>query len=510
MFSAVKAEDHIILSMNVDNIYKMASYVAGTSVDRQLLFKMIVPKNLDIICFVNDLAIKRKIGPKYVIQGEFDTYHPDDYIYHQCKFIGSNTELCNVVIKDTYDESLMDGGEACPGTLALSSFYKNAYNQVSSEILNKNSLFVRGNAGIYSILERNLAEFVTYLSWSKTNEVLRYVRSFNTTKNFDLASSFELVERTDGVMFDIVRKLKESKDTSFYMIDERTGNKIKMQVEGAIPSGEGGLTADFYHQEFLNNLAAYRNGTVNTITAAIKSADDRIKKSMSIGIRTGISMAASLSRQGWTLEVIDGVDYFVYHNKIYANSVVGSATGDRNKRYLFPKECENLIYLYDVTVPIDTVLRSGISVSDPTKGVRAKGFNPHRSSNAGDIYDELKHTSELGKVCIGDLDGKPFEKIVNLVDALSIVYQPSMMGNLASRCVSCMFGQDISVMSTSTTKVNIEKSKEYIKPFTDNKGVFLKPAPKVAKDKDKDKKDPEEPVMASRSEVRSGAIFSVE
>jgi len=506
VFSAVKSDDHVLVSIGIENLHKMATYMVGQSVDRQTLFKMVIPKNLDIICFVNDLAIKRKIGPKYVIQDNFDQYHPDDYIYHQSKIVGAS-DLCNVFIKDSYDDALMEG-EACPGTLALATFYKNAYSQVSSEILNKNSLFVRGNAGIYSIIERNLAEFMVYLSWTKTNEVLRYIRSFDVSKNIDLASSFEVCERTDGVMFDIVRRLKESKDSSFYMIDGKTGNKIKMLVDGDVPDAESGLTSDFYHQEFINNLAAYRNGTMTSITSAIKSADDRIRKSMSAGVKTGVSMVASLMRQGWKVEVIDGVDYFVYPNKVYVNSVVG---GDRNKRFTFPEECNNIIYIYDITVPIDTLIRSGISVSDVTKGVRARGFHPHRSSCAGDIYEELKHTGDLGKVCIGDLDGKPFEKIVNLVDALSIAYQPSMMGNLPSKCVSALFGYDLSVMtSSSSSESNIKKSRELIKPFMDNKNILNKPIPSAKKEEKKSKVLSTGEPEAPRSGVRAGAIFSVE
>jgi hypothetical protein len=489
VYSIVRSDNMVVVSIDANNIYRMAQQLMkGTSVDKSKISALLVPKNVDIICFVNDLALKNKIGSKYLISGTIDQYHPDDYIYHQNRF---SSDQCNVIIKDGYDEMLM-GGEACPGTIALSEFYKNAYAQVSSTILNKNSLFARSAGGFYSIIERNIAEFNIYLSWTKMNEVMKYLRSFNTGDNFDLASSFELVERTDGVMFDIVRKLKEGKDSSFFMMDNKTGNKIKMLVDGSIPDASSELTADFYHQEFLNNLAAYRNGTVGTITNAIKSVDERIQRSMSIGVRTGMSLASSLVKQGWALEVVDGVECFVYHDKVYANAVVG---GNYNKRYTFPKECENLIYLYDITVPIDSCLHSGINVSDPVKGVRARGFNPHRSAGSNDIYEDLKHVKTLGRVCIGDLDGKPIEKIVNLIDALSAVYQPSMMGNLASKCVSILFGGDTGVMSSSATKENLEKSKEYIKPFIENKGILVSSTTKKSKEE---------------KGVRSGAIFRVE
>ena len=496
MYSAVRSENMVVVSIDSQNVYKMAQQLMkSTSIDKSRIQSILVPKNSDIICFINDLVVKNKIGSKYVITGNFDNYHPDDNIYHQNRYSG---DQCNIFIKDSYDEMLM-GGEACPGTLALGEFYKNAYAQVSSTILNKNSLFARSAGGFYSIVERNVAEFTIYLSWTKMNEVMKYLRSFNTGDNFDLASSFELVERTDGITFDIVRRLKESKDSSFFMLDGKTGQKIKMMVDGTIPDATSELTADFYHQEFMNNLAAYRNGTVGTITSAIKSVDERIQRSMSIGVKTGMSLSASLVKQGWSIEVVDGAECFVYHDKIYANSVVGD-NNSGTKRYLFPKECENLLYLYDITVPIDNVMRSGISVSENNKGVRAKGFFPHRSSGSGDVWDELKTVKSLGRICIGDLDGKPIEKIVNLLDALSGVYKPSMMGNLPARCVSVLFGGDIGVMSSSATKENIEKVKEYIKPFIDNKGIFNKIASSTKESKAK----------AEEKGARMGSVFTVD
>jgi hypothetical protein len=468
VYSVVRSDNMVVLSVDSSNVNRMAQQLMKTtSIDKGKIHSILVPKNIDIICFINDLVLKNKVGSKYLISGKLESFHPDDYIFHQSKMSG---DQCNIFIKDTFDEMLM-GGEACPGTLALVEFYKNAYAQVSSTILNKNSLFARSAGGFYSIIERNMAEFVVYLSWTKLNEVIKYFRSFNTGENFDLASTFELVERTDGIAFDIVRRLKESKDSSFFMLDGKTGSKIKMMVDGTIPDATSELTAEFYHNEFLNNLSAYRNGTVNTLTNAIKSVDERIQRSMSSGIKTGMQLSASLIKQGWVIEVVDGAECFVYHDKVYANSVVG---GSNMKRYTFPKECENLLYLYDITVPIETVMRSGIAVSENNKGVRARGFFPHRSAGSVDVYEEVKAHKNLGRMCIGDLDNKPIEKIVNLLDAFSCVYQPSMMGNLPSKCISSLFGNDISVMSSGASKENIEKAKEYIKPFIDNKGILNK------------------------------------
>jgi hypothetical protein len=481
----------------------MAKHIDNSvGIDTNELIKVITPKNIDIISFVNDMAMRGKISSKYVVSSGIEDYHPNDYIYHQFQY---NNSICNIFIKDSYDEALMGGGSAedCPGTKKLVEYYKSSYDNTQLKVLNKSSMFIRVGGGIFSVIERNIAEFLVYLSWVKLNEVLRVIKARNPDVNVNLASSFELVERSDGVAFDIVRKLKESKDTSFFMLDGKTGNKIKMSVDSDIPEMKGGLTEAFYHDEFMKNLASYRAGTVDSITGAIKSADERIKRSMSVGVKTGLKLANQLVREGWVIESVNHVDSFVYPHKVYITSVF-----DGSKRYVMPEDCRDKLYLYDITVPIDQSL---YGLSNSGLGVRARGFHPHRSSGSSNYYDDLAHVTELNKLCIGDLDGKPIEKIVNLIDALSGAYKPSMMGNAASRCVSVLYGASFGVMSSDAGKQSVKDTMEYVKPFEANRGIFNKPiVDKAATKKSKTDTDASdasgEPVMRA---ARSGSIFSV-
>jgi hypothetical protein len=495
VYSIARGNDHLVLSINTENVDRMVKQIAKSSIDASELVKILTPKNIDIISFVNDLAVKNKVAPKYVISTDIESYHPNDFIYHQCKY---NNNICNVILADRYNEVLMsDYTEDCPGTKKLVEYYKNSYNTSQLKVLNKNSMMVRGGGGIYSLIERNIAEFIVYLSWVKINDVLRLVKSKYPESNVDLGSSFEIVERADGAVFDIVRKLKESKDTSFFMLDGKTGNKIKMSIDMSVPEVHSDLTAEYYNEEFLRNMASYRAGTVDAITGAIKSADDRIRKSMSVGIKTGMQLSRSLIKQGWVMEEVSGMECFVYPNKVYINSVVG---GKDMKKYMFPEECRDVLYVYDITVPIDATLHG---LNDRTLGVKARGFHPHRGSGASNYYGDLDHTTDLNVVCIGDLDGKPIEKMPLLIEALSTAYSPSMMGNAASKCVSSLFGSDYGVMSSDTSSKEVKKLLAYIDPFIKNKGVLNAPtAKKVAATKLTD-------IEVPTPRIRSGSVFSV-
>jgi len=500
VYSIVKNTDYLVLSISLENVQRMVRQIARTDIDTSELVKIIVPKNIDIISFVNDLALKSKVAPKYIISGNIDTYHPQDGIYHQTRF---NNGICNIIIKDTYDDVMMGGSsgtgsEDCPGTKNIVNFYKNSYDAAQLRVLNADSTFVRGGGGgIFSVLERNIAEFIVYLSYSKTNDILRIIKSRNPNVNVDLASSFEVVERTDGSMFDIVRKFRENKDTNFFLRDGKTGTEIKMTMDPNIPEMKSDTTAEYYHEEMMRNLASYRAGTADTLLGAIRSADDRIKRSMSVGVKTGMVLAKNLLKDGWKIEEVNGVDCFVHPDKVYVTSVVGND----GRKYSFPEECKDIMYLYDITVPIDACLHG---LNNNRIGVKAKGFHPHRSSGASNYYNDLEHTDELQVVCIGDLDGKPIENIVNLVDTLSCANRRSMMGNAASRCISTFFGEEYAVMSSDAKSKEVKKIMEYIKPFLDNKGIAIK-KPSVTKKKDSG--DDHEPVMRS---VRSGGIFTAE
>jgi hypothetical protein len=502
VYSAVRSDKMVVLSVDITNLHNMLSQLTGGSVDLQAVMRLALPTNQDIITLVNDLALKSKIGPRYIINTDFAKYHPADHIFHQNKTMEHGYQAI-VYIKDEFDDILMSGGEDCPGTRELVAYYKNAYKSLTSEILNKNSLFVRGDSGIFSVIERNLAEFITYLSWSKMNEIIKYAKSTKPDANFDLASSYELFEKSNGVVFDIVRTLKEHKDSSFYLLDGKSGSKIKVVVDGGVPDTTNDEIAAYYHSEFIRNTKAYRAGSMQVLEKAVKNANERIRKSMSVGVKTGMVLSRTLMKQGWEMKEVDGVDCFVYPNTLYINSAIGGAG---MKKYIFPDECHNLLYLYDITVPIDSVLVSGLSTSDPRRGVRARGLSPHRASGgSGDVISDLNHASDLTKVCIGDLDGKPIESIVDMLDALSVAYEPSMMGNLPTRCIMLLFGRDVEIMSSSASDADHKATVKFLQPFVKNKGSALKPKKPASSSDKADKAE----IKVKEKVMRSGtAIFS--
>jgi len=475
VYSAVKNNDYIILSISPAHIVTMLKHIGKVDVSNDDITRIFTPKNIDIISFVNDLAIKNKIATKYMISADIDKYQPHDYIWTQSRY---NNGVCNVIIKDAYDVTLMGetrdtGSSDSQGTKAIADYYVSAYDSTQKKILNQNSLYIRSGGGIFSIIERNISDFVTYLSWVKLNDAMKFIKSRNPEANTDLASSFEIIQKTDGTVFDIVRKLKEGKDSSFFLLDGKTGSKIKMMVDNNIPDIQSDTTEKYYHDEFVNNMAAFRAGTVGSLTAAIKSADDRIKRSMSVGVSTGLQLAAALNKQGWTQKTVGGRECFVYPGRVNVTTFVDNA----HKRFVIPEDCQEIMYLYDITVPINPCI---YGISSDGDCVKARGFHPHRAgSGGGNPYIELNHVKDLNRICIGDLDGKPIEKIVNLIETLSGAYQPSMMGSLASRCIAHFTGSsDITGMSSSdTSSPEYKKTMEYLEPIIKHKGFTKKIKP---------------------------------
>jgi hypothetical protein len=504
VYSAVKNNDYIVLSVSPSNIFNMLKHIGKCEIGFDEFSRIVTPKNSDIISFVNDLVIKGRIANKYMVSLNLEEYHLNDFIWHQNKYVNN---ICNVFIKDTYDDVLMGGerdgfAQDCPGTRKLAETYTSAYDTTQKKVLNQNSLYIRSGGGIFSIIERNMSDFIIYLSWVKLNDALKYIKSKSPDTNIDLSSSFEIFQKTDGTVFDIVRKLKESKDTSFYMLDGKTGTKIKMSVDSNIPEVQSDVTETYYYNEFVNNMTAFRAGTVGSITTAIKSADDRLKRSMSAGIRNGLQLAATLYKQGWEQRTVNGVECFVYPKKVFVTTVADSY----HKRFTVPEECRELLYVYDITVPIDSTL---YGLSNSNLGVKARGFHPHRSSSSESYYTEEAHTKDLNKVCIGDLDGKPIEKITELIETLSGAYAPSMNGGMAARCIDCFFGSDLKVMSSDVKSTDVKKTLEYLAPIIKNKGVFNKAIAKLSKTKHPLSIDGDDTEPKMKSSSKSSSIFSV-
>jgi hypothetical protein len=68
VFSIVKSTDFVVVSVNLENAIRMARQIdTANTIDTNELIKVVTPKNIDIISFVNDMAMRGRISAKYVV-----------------------------------------------------------------------------------------------------------------------------------------------------------------------------------------------------------------------------------------------------------------------------------------------------------------------------------------------------------------------------------------------------------------------------------------------------------
>lgn len=121
-----------------------------------------------------------------------------------------------------------------------------------------------------------------------------------------------------------------------------------------------------------------------------------------------------LYEQGWRLT--DTGNGITFPGRIYAEHVLYSG-----KLYPLPDELREKFFVENLFVPIDS------SIHDVT-GI---GFFPHVERGMG---------SNPSNVCIGDLDGMQFERILDLVGNLKTINVHSMFDNAATAAINCLIG----------------------------------------------------------------------
>ena len=121
-----------------------------------------------------------------------------------------------------------------------------------------------------------------------------------------------------------------------------------------------------------------------------------------------------LYEQGWRLT--DTGNGITFPGRIYAEHVLYSG-----KLYPLPDELREKFFVENLFVPIDS------SIHDVT-GI---GFFPHVERVMG---------SNPSYVCIGDLGGMQFERILDLVGNLKTINVHSMFDNAASAAINCLIG----------------------------------------------------------------------
>ncbi len=121
-----------------------------------------------------------------------------------------------------------------------------------------------------------------------------------------------------------------------------------------------------------------------------------------------------LYEQGWRLT--DTGNGITFPGRIYAEHVLYSG-----KLYPLPDELREKFFVENLFVPINSSIRD----------VTGIGFFPHVEKTMG---------SDPSYVCIGDLGGMQFERILDLVGNLKTINVHSMFDNAANAAINCLIG----------------------------------------------------------------------
>lgn len=184
--------------------------------------------------------------------------------------------------------------------------------------------------------------------------------------------------------------------------------------------------------EVINNIDSvdftYMDNIIKSIGVDLRARIKSLKSNLSeVGTReynrgynAGVSVLTSLP-DGWSVESIPGKlsKYMVYHGDVHAKYI-----NRRSILYKIPDEISQHIKFTDIAVPI----------SDKLNGVLGKGWHPHISNNT----DFGKLDDRWDSVCIGDLGGKPFSRLNEIIEQMSIIYTHSMYSGSGSEVINLL------------------------------------------------------------------------
>jgi hypothetical protein len=129
---------------------------------------------------------------------------------------------------------------------------------------------------------------------------------------------------------------------------------------------------------------------------------------------SSMKFISRLYEQGWRLT--DAGNGITYPGRIYAEHVLYSG-----RLYPLPAELQEKFFVEDLFVPLDTYIHD----------VVGRGFFPHVERTMG---------RNQSYVCIGDLGGARFERILDLVGNLKTINVHSMFDNAAATAINCLIG----------------------------------------------------------------------
>lgn len=193
--------------------------------------------------------------------------------------------------------------------------------------------------------------------------------------------------------------------------------------------------------EVVNNIDSvdfsFMDNTVKSVTANIRSRIKTMRCSIrsiseqayNKGYKAGIAVVSDLP-PGWRVGSVPGhLDkYFIYEGLIRPKYI-----NKNGITYRIPKAVSNLMYITSIAVPIRDTLGDCL----------AKGCHPHLNTST-DISEADPMTMNLswGSLCIGDLSGCPFGRLIEIVPQMEIINIGSMYNGSGTNVVNILVNTD--------------------------------------------------------------------
>ena len=393
------AINRIVVSLNRPIFENLVKGVGGTQEYEKLLYNgeygswvdMLSVKNGDVIDFINTLVRDHVLpADRYINAGlsYADQENPAD---------DADPFLINTAFG--YDTMMHE--------------HDTVYSQYllpETECEGSNRLIVDHNA--FTVIADHVGLFTMFMNIRKSMYI---IATLDHTVTAYATSIFPIVPVENG--YQILNLLKTVSSVGLTLTSADGNHHYQFTAE---PTVDATVTADEYNAVTIvrDQIKAEYEVKIRALTRNYDGQITKLQHDLAAErankYSSSLRFIGRLYEQGWRLT--DTGNRITFPGRIYAEYVLYSG-----KLYPLPDELREKFFVENLFVPIDS------SIHDVT-GI---GFFPHVERVMG---------SNPSYVCIGDLGGMQFERILDLVGNLKTINVHSMFDNAASAAINCLIG----------------------------------------------------------------------
>lgn len=393
------AINRIVVSLNRPIFENLVKGVGGTQEYEKLLYNgeygswvdMLSVKNGDVIDFINTLVRDHVLpADRYINAGlsYADQENPAD---------DADPFLINTAFG--YDTMMHE--------------HDTVYSQYllpETECEGSNRLIVDHNA--LTVIADHVGLFTMFMNIRKSMYIIATLD--NSVKDY-ATSIFPVVPVENG--YQILNLLKTVSSVGLTLTSADGNHHYQFTAE---PTVDATVTADEYNAVTIvrDQIKAEYEVKIRALTRNYDGQITKLQHDLAAErankYSSSLRFIGRLYEQGWRLT--DTGNRITFPGRIYAEYVLYSG-----KLYPLPDELREKFFVENLFVPIDS------SIHDVT-GI---GFFPHVERVMG---------SNPSYVCIGDLGGMQFERILDLVGNLKTINVHSMFDNAATAAINCLIG----------------------------------------------------------------------